>query len=116
MLKPQSEFPLLERYKEYFPIHDRVVFAYGEHIYTNYPLTPDLLIHEKCHLEQQKRYGLDIWVERYLNNIEFRAKMEEEAYRKQLNSIKDREHRNHVRLQILSTIKSGLYGDSVVKL
>lgn len=116
MLKPQSEFPLLERYKEYFPIHDRVVFAYGEHIYTNYPLSLDLLIHEKCHLEQQERYGLDIWVNSYLNDVEFRAKMEEEAYRKQLDSIKDREKKFKVKQHILSTLKSGLYGDVVVKL
>jgi hypothetical protein len=116
VLKPQSEFPLLERYKKYFPIHDNVIFAYGEYIYTNYPLTPDLLIHEKTHLAQQKHYGLDIWVDKYLNNVEFRAKMEEEAYRKQLNSIKDREHRNKIKLQTLSTLASGLYGDSVVKL
>lgn len=116
MLKPQSEFPLLEKYKEHFPIHDRVIFAYGEYIYTNNPLSPDLLIHEKCHLEQQKKYGLDVWVERYLNDTEFRAKMEEEAYRKQLNSINDREHKFKVKLNIQKDIDSGLYGNVVVKL
>ena len=116
MLKPQSEFPLLEKYKEYFPIHDRVIFAYGEHIYTNYPLSPDLLLHENTHLEQQKRYGLDVWVDRYLNDVEFRVKMEQEAYRKQLGSIKDREYRFRVKTQVQKDINSGLYGDVVVKL
>jgi len=116
MIKPQKEFPLLEKYKQYFPIHDMVVFAYGEHIYTNYPLTPDLLIHEKTHLEQQKHYGLDTWVNKYLTDIVFRAKMEEEAYRKQLNSIKDRNERYRVKSKIRVDIDSGLYSGAVIHL
>lgn len=116
MIKPQAEFPLLEKYKQHFPINDKVVFAYGEHIYSNSPIPPHLLIHEETHLEQQKRYGLDVWVNGYLSDADFRAKMEEEAYNKQLQSIKSREFRHKIKQQILSTIQSGLYGDSVIKL
>lgn len=114
MIKPQSEFPLIDIYKKHFPIHDRVVFAYGDCIYTNYPLTQDLLIHEKTHLEQQKKYGLDVWVDKYLNDIHFRAKMEEEAYKKQLESIKDRNQRFRIKLQIQKDINSGLYGEAKI--
>lgn len=116
MLKPQSEFPLLEKYKQYFPITDKVIFAYDGVIYTNEVLPPDLIVHEKTHLEQQERYGLDTWVDRYLNDIHFRAEMEQEAYKRQLNSIKDREYKHKIRLHIENTLKSGLYGDVVVKL
>jgi len=112
MIKPQAEFPLIETYKKHFPIHDKVIFAYGDTIYSNYPLTEDLLIHEKCHLEQQKRIGIDTWVEQYLNDAEFRAKMEQEAYRKQLESINDREKKFKVKQEILKQISTGLYGDA----
>lgn len=114
MIKPQKDFPLIDLYKKYFPIHDRVVFAYDKDIYTNYPLSQDLLIHENTHLKQQEKYGLDTWVDNYLNDINFRVKMEEEAYKAQLESVKDRNERFRLKLQIQKDIDSGLYGEAKI--
>ena len=115
MLKPQKEFPLLERYSKVFPITEFTIFAYDGDIYCNYPLPPDLIVHEETHLKQQEKYGLDNWVEEYLNDKEFRLKMEVEAYKKQLASIKDREFRFHVKQDCIDTLTSSLYGNLCTK-
>lgn len=117
MIRPQSEFPLLERYKEHFPINDSVIFAYDNVIYSNYELPHDLIIHERTHFKQQAEVGLDKWVDLYLSDVGFRAKQEEQAYRNQLNSIKDRNQRHRIRQAILSDIKeTKLYGDVTLKI
>ncbi len=113
MLKPQSEFPLLERYREIFPISDKTIFAYNGNIYTNYNLPPDLIVHEERHLEQQDKEGLDIWVENFLNKTDKRLEYELDAYRTQLKSIKDREQRHRIRLESAQHLSSGLYGDII---
>jgi hypothetical protein len=55
-MKPQKDFPLMERYKKVFPIDDKTIFAYNGDIYCNYPLPPDLIIHEETHLRQQEKH------------------------------------------------------------
>lgn len=113
MIRPQSEFPLLNRYKEKFPITNNTIFAYDNVIYCNYELPHDLVVHEMTHHKQQEKYGLDNWVEQYLNDNFFRLKMEVEAYRKQLDSIKDRNFRSKVRQESVSHLASDLYGNIV---
>lgn len=113
VFKPQSEFPLLERYSKVFPITHETIFAYDNKIYANYDLTPDLVVHEYTHWKQQAEYGLDRWVDNYLSNPEFRLKMELEAYKAQLASIKDREYRNKIRIQSAINLSSDLYGDII---
>lgn len=117
VIRPQKEFPLLEKYKQYFPITDNVIFAYDHVIYSNSPLSPDLIVHEMTHFKQQDEIGLDTWVDLYLNDIHFRTSQEQEAYRKQINSLKNREERFRLKNQILSHIKeTGLYGDITITL
>jgi len=113
MLKLQKEFPNLELFKKHFAVTDRTIFAWDDSIYCNYNLSPDLIIHEQTHLKQQKKYGLDVWLERYIDDEEFRLKMELQAYRKQLMSIKDREKRNRVRMQVSSDLSSDLYNNII---
>ncbi len=115
MIKQQSEFPLLQEYKKVFPIDDRVIFAYDHDIYTNYDLPPDIIIHEETHHKQQDKYGLDYWVENYLTDVTFRLKMEVEAYKKQLASIKDRNFRYQILLESVLHLSSGLYGSIITK-
>lgn len=115
MFKKQSEFPLLEKYKDKFPINQFTIFAYDGSIYCDYPLPPDLVVHEKTHLKQQEKYGLDYWVDNYLNDDKFRLDMEIEAYRKQLASIKNREFRFRVKLDCIDSLTSGLYGNLLTK-
>lgn len=109
MIKPQIEFPLLARYKEKFKITSRTIFAYNGNIYCDYPLTNDLLIHERTHLEQQQFHGLEYWVENFLNNKEFRLKVEVEAYRQQLKSISNKQTRFETRQRCSKDLSSDLY-------
>ena len=112
-IKSQKEFPLLERYKKVFNIDEKTIFAYNYTIYLDGILTKDLYIHEKTHIAQQERDGLEYWVENYLENPEYRLKQEIEAYQKQLKSIKDREHRNKVAIFSAKTLASPLYGNII---
>lgn len=70
-----------------------------------------MLVHELTHLEQQERDGLDYWTKNYLNNPEYRLKQELEAYKKQLESIKDRNLKAKVTLKSALTLSSPLYGN-----
>ena len=94
--KPVNEFPLLERYKKKFPITEGTIFAYNNIIYADTFVPDHLVIHETEHFKQQEKYGLDEWVDKYLEDDELRLEMEVQAYRKQLNSIKDRNERNQI--------------------
>jgi hypothetical protein len=113
IFRPQSEFPLINEYKKIFAVDDRTIFAYDNKIYSNYELSHDLIVHEYTHHRQQAEYGLEWWVKNYLNNPEFRLKMELEAYKAQLDSIKDREIRNKVRIRSAVDLSSSLYNDII---
>lgn len=110
MIKPQNEFPLMDKYKARFPITYETIFAYDNDIYTNYKLSQDLLIHENVHLEQQNRIGLDKWVDGFLNDDAFRLEMEIEAYKKQIASISDPNKRRKLIMICAENISSDLYG------
>ena len=111
MFKPQHEFLLLDKYKEKFTITDRTIFAYDGVIYTNSILPSHLVEHESCHFKQQKKYGLDNWVKSYLEDDKFRLKMEIQAYKVQLRSVKDRNQRNFIRMKCAEDLSSSLYGN-----
>lgn len=111
VFRPQSEFPLIKEYQKVFKIDDRTIFAYDNKIYSNYDLTPDLIVHEYTHWKQQAEIGLDKWVELYLKSPEFRLEMELEAYKRQLESIKDRNTRDKVRIFSAQALSSELYGN-----
>jgi len=115
MLLPQSKFPLLDKYKEKFEITPRTIFAYDNEIYSDYDLPYHLIVHEETHHKQQNACGLDNWVEKYLNDPEFRLWQEVEAYKKQLSVIKDREARFHIKLECIKNLSSDLYGNIVTK-
>lgn len=111
--KPQSEFPLIERYREQFAVNEYTVFAYNGVIYTNNDLPEHLIIHEETHLKQQRehRFGVAGWVEDYLNDNVFRLKVEAQAYRNQLASVKDRNNRNYLKIQCARDLAGPLYGN-----
>ena len=108
---PQKDFPLLEEYKKVFDITPETIFAYDDTIYCDYGLPNHLIIHEITHHEQQKRYGLEKWVELYLTDVEFRLKMEVEAYRHQISTISDRNNKLRLRLECAKDLSSSLYGN-----
>lgn len=110
-IKKQAEFPLLEKFKQHFTIDENAIIAYNNCIYSNKEMPEDVLIHEKTHLFQQKKYGLDNFIEKYINDREFRLKMERQAYRRQLRSIKDPGLQKAVKLDCIDALVSGLYGE-----
>lgn len=113
MLKilPQNKFRLLKEYKKHLPnIDEKTIFAFDNIIYSNYNLPEDLIIHEQTHFKQQKEYGLTTWVKRYLNEKDFRLEMERQAYKVQLDSIKDKGLREAVTKDSINALCSGLYG------
>lgn len=113
MIRPQVDFPLMEEYKKYFAITPKTIFALGEDIYTDYPLTKDLLVHEMVHLRQQQDIGVKEWVYDFLYKPEKRLEYELEAYREQLKSIKDRNHRLKTRIESAESLSSSLYGNII---
>lgn len=113
MFKPQDEFPLMEEYKKKFDITKDTIFALYPYIYTNNPLTPDILVHELVHFKQQEKVGVVEWVYDFLENPKLRLEYELEAYREQLKSIKDRNHRNRVRVESARNLSSSLYGNII---
>jgi hypothetical protein len=110
---PQKDFPLLEKYKKYFAINDGIVFAYDGKIYSNNPLPDCLIVHEKVHLRQQEEMGVDKWVERYLDDVEFRLQMEVEAYREQLKSIHNNSKKRMWKKKSARDLSSPIYGSIV---
>lgn len=110
IIYPLNKFRRLKEFSKVFKIDENTVIAYDGNIYSNKPLYPDVLEHEKVHLKQQKKYGLLNFTDKYLNNRAFRLEMEAEAYKVQLESIKDEELREAVRKDAIIGLCSGLYG------
>ena len=107
---PLNKFRRLKEFSKYFKINDETVIAYDGTIYSNNDLHPDVLVHEMCHLDQQKKHGLSNFTFKYLNDKKFRLEAEREAYLKQLESIEDEGLREAVQKDIIKGLTSGLYG------
>lgn len=110
---PTKDFPYLERYKAQFSINeDEVAFPYKGVIYTNLKELPDELInHERVHFIQQEEIGADVWVERYLTDPNFRAKVEIEAYLIQIKPFKNnKDLYDMMRAQVAKMLSSPMYG------
>lgn len=109
---PVKDFPLLDKYKETFPIDENTAFPYDHTIYTDLPLTPDLIIHEEVHFKQQDEIGLDNWIVEYFVDVNFRVKMEVEAYREQVKYFADnKDVQDMIRVQCAKALSSNLYGN-----
>jgi len=109
-IKPLNKFRRLKEFSKFFKINKDTVIAYDNTIYSNHELYPDVLEHEKVHLKQQKKYGLDTFTKKYLNDKKFRIECEKEAYIRQLESIEDKDLREAVRKDCIIGLTSGLYG------
>lgn len=109
---PVKDFPLLNKYKETFPVDENTAFAYNHVIYTDKPLTPDLIIHERVHFKQQDEIGLDNWITEYFRDVNFRVKMEVEAYKEQVKYFAgNKDLQDMVRVHCAKALSSNLYGN-----
>lgn len=109
-VKPLNKFRRLKEFSKFFKINKETVIAYDNVIYADRELYPDVLVHEKVHFKQQKKYGLETFTKKYLNDKKFRLEMEIEAYKIQLESIQDKDLREAVRKDCIIGLSSGLYG------
>lgn len=97
-----------------FPATDpeKIVIAFGDTIYTKWPINSDLTVHEAVHLRDQKYSNFHAWIWwwRYLRNPKFRMEQELRAYRMQYKfltqGIKDKNHLDK-RLRIMAKTLSG---------
>lgn len=117
-IKSQKEFPYINQFKIEFKITENNIFCLGDTIFTDKEIPYDIFFHEQKHLKQQKKIGEKIWIENYLNNKNFRLKMEIEAYRYQLLKVReltknDREEINNIRNECIRNLTNGMYGVSL---
>lgn len=115
-IKKQKEFPFLEEYEKKLPINKDTIFVFGENIYTNNELPYDVVYHELKHIEQQSRIGAKNWIDLYLTDRNFRLEQELEAYKYQLDKVKeindDNEYFN-ILTECARNISSELYGNII---
>lgn len=90
--------PHYEAFKNAFNVSwDKgVILPYGRTIHCKYPISEDLVAHEKVHIEQQRRVGKKRWVQNYLDDGTFRLDQEVPAYRAQLEYAEEH-YRRHDR-------------------
>jgi len=95
--------------------HSGTIYTYGDTIYNpnEIELPEHLIIHEETHMKQQGD-DPDGWWGRYLIDFAFRMEQEAEAYANQYDfickSVKDRNRRNLILLDLSNILSSPMYG------
>ena len=94
-----------------------VIFPFNQKIYTRYPLSEHLKVHEETHIKQQGNLlGSIKWVILYLISATFRLKQEIEAYQNQYKYIFENSSRNEANtllLRISKDLSSEMYGNII---
>lgn len=119
MIKYSNKKP--KNYKQIkadFPFVDwdgGIIITWGDTVYSKYPLSPEKIVHEQVHIEQQAKYGgPDKYYEMYKNDTMFRFKMELEAFKAEAayitEHVKDRNVAFRMKHKMCLTLSSGLYG------
>lgn len=98
----------------FHPDLSRVVITYGDTVYNvKEPLSPDLMLHEQTHVEQQGD-NPKAWWDKYIADPEFRLDQELEAYGKQYafakKIMKDRNFLYRFLFGIAADLSSSMYG------
>lgn len=106
---------------EFGDIANQAVFTFGPKCYnpTGRTMSPDLIKHEEVHVEQQEASEdvAVLWWKRYLQDPEFRLDQEAEAYAAQYKflcqSIKDKNQRFRLLMDISNILSGPLYGNII---
>ena len=118
-MKISHEKPTIyEKLKEVFNVDwDKgITIAYGDTVYSKFPLPPDLKVHEQIHLDQQKALGVEEWWKQYIESREFRLSQETPAYKAQVDFIRKNVNDRNARFAMIDKLArdmSTLYGDMV---
>jgi len=96
---------------------ETTVFVYGDILYnpSGVEIPPDILVHEEVHIRQQK--DNKDFLEKYLNDKEYRLKVEVEAFREQYKFVcemlKDRNDRAKCLHSLAQELASSVYGEII---
>ena len=97
---------------------NNLIITYGDTIHCKIKnLEPHVIIHEEVHIKQQKEYGVAEWWNRYIDDEVFRLSQEVEAYKKQVNYIREhtedmnRQRRRIWLKQIAIWLSGPMYGN-----
>jgi len=115
-IKKQKHFPYLNNYRQKFPIDDNTIFVFEDTVYTNNKMSYDIVAHEFHHLIQQSRIGAKEWINRYLEDKDFRLEQEIDAYKEQLSVVRkmnDRQEYAHILAECGRNLSSPLYGNLI---
>lgn len=96
---------------------DEVVITYGDTVYSKYPISDDLKVHEAVHIDQQLAMGVEEWWGKYFEDSAFRLSQEIPAYKAQLEYIKEhyaRPERRRLEKHIYKSMAT-VYGDMCTK-
>lgn len=121
MMRSYEKPPIYEACVKAFGIDwdNGVIFTYGDTIHCKYRVGKQKVSHERVHIKQQAKYGVEAWWARYLIDPDFRLSQEIEAYRAELDwintNIKGIVERG-ARLQgIIIDLSSSMYGNIVTR-
>ena len=107
--------PNYKQIKEKFNPPTGTVFTYGDTVYCpdSPKLSPDLLVHELTHINQQGN-DPETWWNKYIEDPNFRLEQEVEAYREQYKKFcqlkKDRNIQARFLFYIAGELASATYG------
>ena len=107
--------PIWTELQKHFIIDwDKTVVTYGDTIYSQYKLMPDVFVHEKVHILQQQITGRDEWWKKYIDNPQFRISQEAQAYKAQYNSVKKIIKKPELHLiKLAKDLSGGMYGEAI---
>ena len=120
MIKISTEKPsVYEKLREAFGIdwETGVYITYGDTVYCKDGyLPPNVIVHEQVHIDQQKGWNLDEYVDKFINDKQFRFEKEVEAFQAEAkwmrSNIKDR-NELHTRLDWMWKKMATHYGDMI---
>jgi hypothetical protein len=107
--------PNWQRIADTFPVDwNSIIIAYYPNIHCGVEVSNQKQAHEEIHLSRQRDLGVDLWWEYYLTNPSFRLNEEVEAYKVEVEWVKEniatRNQRRFLLDKIYSDLSGSVYG------
>ena len=96
---------------------ENTVVTFGNNVYSEKPISNDLIAHELVHVKQQGK-NPNLWWKKYIADKAFRLDQEVEAHIAQMKDIKkhsgkDRNYIAVARARLASYLSSSMYGNCI---
>jgi len=116
-IKQSKEIPdIYWELKKHFKINWKkgVIITYGDTVYCKWKIKEPKITHEKVHIKQQKEMGVEKWWDKYIKDKEFRLDQELEAYKAEVEWIKDNVKgfvlKDKMIAKVIMDLSSDMYG------